>query len=412
MKEPVTHLAPHAMGKIKADMIFQVVAKARVAKEQFGRDRVIDGSIGMLLDDRGNLAVMSCVEVATRQLPIREIAPYAPLIGLPEFREDILDFLFGHLKNPQPAACVATAGATGAIHLAVWNFLEAGETFITHDFFWSPYAAIARNALRKLSVFQTYLPDGRFNVNGAIEATQQSLETQGRALLLLNLPCHNPTGICLSDEEVGALSRGLKDLASRYGDKPITLMVDAAYWDFEDSASNNAFIQAFQDLPENLIFCLAYSISKSLTRYGFRTGAFVVSGARQAAIDEIVGTFVSTIRGVWSNTPRIGQAVFSRIRRDRELKKRLAVEQKQFADTVNEKGQQFIAEAREVGLPHTPYQKGFFATLPTAESHAITEKLEAEHIFLVPMEKGVRIAFCALPAHQVPGLAKRLAPFF
>jgi len=261
-------------------------------------------------------------------------------------------------------------------------------------------------------VFTTYLPNGKFNIDGALEAVEKSLQKQGRALLILNLPCHNPTGICLSDEETQRLSKGLKDLAHRYQEKPITLLVDAAYWDFESSDSNNSFISAFQDLPENLIFTLAYSISKSLTRYGFRTGAFVVSCSSQKAADEIIGTFISTIRGIWSNTPRIGQAVFSRIMRDNELKKRLSQEQKNFADMVNAKGRVFIAEAKQVGLPHTPYQKGFFATLPTHQSKTIAAAMEAKNIFLVPMEKGVRVAFCALPERHIPGLAEKLTPFF
>ena len=52
-----------------------------------------------------------------------------------------------------------------------------------------------------------------------------------------------------------------------------------------------------------------------------------------------------------------------------------------------------------------PYIAGFFLSLPTSQPDAVCDKLAAENIYLVPLEKGVRIAVCAIPTAKMPGLA-------
>ncbi|MCB1043471.1 MAG: aminotransferase class I/II-fold pyridoxal phosphate-dependent enzyme [Acidobacteria bacterium] len=407
--ENMNHLAPHARFKIEEDNIFKVGAKAKAAKEQFGAAQVVDGSIGILLDDQGQLALMKSVDQATALLKGEELAPYAPIGGLASFNEDVVSYLFGQPKGPVKA--IATAGATGAVSQMVWNMLSMGDMFITHDYFWSPYRAIARNYVRKLVTFQTFTETGGFNVAGALEEVRRCLDIQGRALLVINVPCHNPTGMDMTMEEARSLKDGLVALARNNPQKPITLLIDGAYWEFGDATANSALLNTFTNLPDNLLFTLAYSISKSLTRYGFRTGALAFCHSRTEVIDELVGTFVSSIRATWSNTTRIGQAVFSKIYRNTELRAQLQAEQTAFATLCNQRGATFVAESDRIGLPHTPYKKGFFTILPTANPQQVADRLAQERIFLVPMKNGVRIAFCALPTHQIHGLAERIAKF-
>ncbi|MCB1052457.1 MAG: aminotransferase class I/II-fold pyridoxal phosphate-dependent enzyme [Acidobacteria bacterium] len=409
----INHLAFHAQGKIQPDNIFLVGAKAKAAKAKFGVENVTDASVGILLDDAGKMALLASVEEATRRLRDDEVAPYAPIGGVAEFREDVVSYLFGHIPNRQPVASIATAGATGAVFLAIWNLLSTNDMFITHDYYWSPYAAIARNSLRRLALFKTFLPDGRFNVAGALEETQRSLEIQGRALLIINTPCHNPTGLCLTLEEAKSLKNGLVEIAQRYPSAPITLLIDAAYWEFEDPAQNQAFMSLFQGLPENLLFTMAYSTSKSMTRYGLRNGAFLASGATEQQVRTVIDTFESSIRATWSNTTRMGQSLFSKLYRDPQLWAQLLKEQADFAALCNKRGETFMQEANQIGLPHTPYKKGFFVTLPTTKSQAVSDRLgELDKIFVVPLKKGIRVAFCALASGQVPGLAARIQERF
>ena len=407
--EDFLFIATHAQGKIVEDNIFMVGAQAKEAVTRYGADRVINGSIGVLLDDEGQLALLPSVEEATRALTPEDVAPYAPIAGLPNFRADVPAYLYENITNRQPEQCIATAGATAALRICVWNFLEKGQHFITHDYFWSPYEGIARDSLRELKLFPTYVEDGGFNVAGALGAVEESLAVQKRALLLINTPCQNPTGISLSPSEARTLRQGLAALAEAHPDLPIVLLIDGAYWEFGDRQDNRDFLALFQDLPDNLLFCIAFTLSKSLTRYGLRTGGLVMSGSDRTRVSTVADTMITSIRTTWSNTNRMGQSIFSHIVRNPVLLNQLRREQDDFAKLCNSRGHGFIQEADAIGLAHTPYKGGFFVTLPLDHPEEVAARLAARNIFLVPMNKGLRIAFCSIPSHSIPGLAEKIA---
>lgn len=411
---PVQHIAPHARGKVAPDVIFVVGGKAKAAKAKLGNDKVIDGSVGILLDDNFQLALLPSVEEAAKRISSADISSYAPIKGMPNYLEDVPKYLYGDLLQPETTGCLATAGATGALRLSVWNFLEQGDAYISHDHCWGPYRTIARDALREVELFQTFTESGGFNVDGALEKVDEHLKKQGRALLLINTPCHNPTGMSITTEEAQRLRDGLTALAEQNKDKPLTLLIDGAYWEFGGEEVNHKFLEIFQDLPENLLFCLAYTLSKSLTRYGLRTGALVVKGANPDIVKDVVDTIAISIRTHWSNTTRYGQVLFSTIFRDPTLLAQLRKEQAEFTALCNTRGKMFMKEADEVGLPHTPYHGGFFGTLPCskAEAEAVSNRLFEENIFLVPLGKGVRVAFCAISTPQIPGLAAKIKAHF
>ena len=405
-------IAPHARGKVVPDTIFAVAEKAKEAKEKYGKDQVIDGTIGVLLDDQLRLALLPSVEEASQRLKPEQVAPYAPIAGLPHFRQDVPAYLYGDLKERQPEECLATAGATGALRLCVWNFLEVGDTFITHDYFWSPYRTIASDSLRRLETFETYREDGCFNAQGALEKVEESLENQGRALLLINTPCHNPAGTSIQPEQMVELRDGLNDLALKYPDNPVTLLIDGAYWEFGDATQNRKLLETFQGLPENFLFCLAFTLSKSLTRYGLRVGALLMSNQSQNVVAQAAAVMKITIRTSWSNTNRLGQELFSTVFRDPALLAQLRGEQKGFKNLCNARGFTFAEEAGQAGLPILPYHGGFFAFLATNRSQEICAHLNEKNMFFVPMKNGIRVAICAIPSRVISGLADEIAACF
>ena len=71
------------IAKQGSDTIFSWWARYQNAKAE-GRDAV-NGTIGALLEDDGNLAINKVVDAAVRVAPEVEIAAYAPLAGLPAF---------------------------------------------------------------------------------------------------------------------------------------------------------------------------------------------------------------------------------------------------------------------------------------------------------------------------------------
>lgn len=76
-------LNPYAQTKVGSDTIFAWWGRYQDAVAS-GIDAV-NGTIGALLEDDGNLAINAVVDKAVRQAPPVEIAAYAPLKGLPAF---------------------------------------------------------------------------------------------------------------------------------------------------------------------------------------------------------------------------------------------------------------------------------------------------------------------------------------
>ena len=64
-------------------------------------------------------------------------------------------------------------------------------------------------------------------------------------------------------------------------------------------------------------------------------------------------------------------------------------------------------EAVGAGLLVQPTGMSVLRSLGVAD-----ELAEQERIFLVPLAKGVRVAFCSIPTHQIHGLAARIAQRF
>ena len=68
----------------------------------------------------------------------------------------------------------------------------------------------------------------------------------------------------------------------------------------------------------------------------------------------------------------------------------------------------FVEEAKQCGLPMIPYVAGFFLSVPCEDSKAVCDILHKDHIYLVPLAAGVRIALCSIPLQKIPGIATKL----
>ena len=76
------------------DKLFGVSQKAKERKAELGKDKVIDSTIGVLLDDEGKIVVLDSVMKAIRMLGPEDYAPYAPIIGLPDYLEAVKNIVF------------------------------------------------------------------------------------------------------------------------------------------------------------------------------------------------------------------------------------------------------------------------------------------------------------------------------
>ena len=126
----------------KEDKIFGISRRANEMIAEKGKDAVINATIGALLDDDGNLMVLSSVDKTFKALKPDEYAAYAPIGGTPAFKAAAIKAALGKYQPKGYVQAVATPGGTGAIKNTIANYSEEGDNVLTADWFWSPYGTI------------------------------------------------------------------------------------------------------------------------------------------------------------------------------------------------------------------------------------------------------------------------------
>ena len=131
--------APHTWGKHTPDKIFAVVSQAVKAKDEYGKERVINGAPGTFLDDNEVVYCLPTVEKIYRNLPMNEVVAYSPLEGTADFLNAAIAHVFREFQPDARIKAVATPGGTGALHNIVANYTSVGDTVLSSEWCWGPY---------------------------------------------------------------------------------------------------------------------------------------------------------------------------------------------------------------------------------------------------------------------------------
>jgi aromatic-amino-acid transaminase len=390
------------------DKIFAVSREAGNAALQFGKENVVNASVGSILDEDENLAVLPSVMATLRNLPDSEFAAYAPILGTPDYLEAAIQAAFKEYRPEGYIRAAATPGGSGAIRHTFWNYSDIGDTILTADWFWGPYKTLAEENLRKLTSFSLFDKDKKFNLHSLEMKVGELLERQDSLVVILNSPAQNPTGFTLSDEEWGQVVEFIKK-AAEDSSKKLTLICDIAYIDYAGKASDTRkFMRLFSGLPSNVLVVVAFSISKSLTMYGLRTGAAICVSSSKDVVQEFSDVFEASNRGTWSNGTRCGMKLLSEIMNDKELLKRVETEREELRKLLENRAKVFIDEAGAVSLDTCPYKSGFFVTIPSVQPEESCKRLKEERIFAVPLSRGIRFAICSVPLYKMSGIAEKI----
>ncbi len=380
------------------DTIFAVSGRANAMIEKVGKDKVCNATVGTLLDDQGNLIVLSSVDKVFHELSPAEYAAYAPIGGTPGFRKAVIQTALRDYQPKGIVKAVASPGGTGSIRLAVGNYTERGDKILVADWHWGPYGKIAGELGRGTATFRLFDKDGHFNTEDFKATLESLLKEQNSLLLILNTPAQNPTGYRMSDDEWAQVISVIK---AQPKDKKIALLVDTAYIDFAgDENEVRSFLPFLEDVPDNVKTMLAYSLSKTFTLYGLRCGALIGFSKTEEEAEEFVRVCEYSARASWSNSPKVGQSIIERIFADPELLKKVTAEREELRNMLLERGHAFEEEAKKVGLPMMPFDGGFFAVIPCENPAALGREIEKEGIFIIPFGDGLRVSLAAIPMDQ------------
>ncbi len=399
----MSSLIPAATNRPGDDPIFAInaVAQRRIA----AGGQVINASIGALLEDDGKLAILPTVDETLRGVAPRSAAAYAPIAGDQPFLRAIMEDSLGTGAWAQQATAVATAGGTGAIHHAIVNFVEPGQSLLTTSYYWGPYGIIAEHTGRGVETFEMYDGEGRFHMGALESALTEQLDRQGRTLLVLNFPCHNPTGYSLDAAEWEALA-GVLTRTSRHGS--LVLLLDLAYARYGDPDSAR-WVESLGSLSSNCTMLLAWSASKAFLQYGSRVGGLIAVVQDEQERTSVHNALSYSCRGTWSNCNHRGILAITELLTNPQVAARADRERERLKDLLGERVALFNREAEGAALRYPRYEGGFFVAVFTPDARRTAELTAEEDVFVVPMEGAVRVALCSTATADVPRLVEVLA---
>lgn len=392
-------------GKKMIDKVFKAAVACNDAKKIYG-DVVVDATLGTLFDEEGTFVAFDSVWSHYETIDKIQKAKYASSIqGNPDFRNSVYNWLFGELDESIQCEIIATPGGAGAISSTLKNVLEPGQTVIKPSQGWGPYKTMAAECNLNLKSYNMF-HNNQFDITHFKETLQSVMEEQGKVLVIINDPCHNPTGYTLSDDEWNQIITFTNELSTQ---GPVIILNDIAYVDFNTNGNQwKQGFKRFNQLDQNVMVVIAFSISKTMTAYGTRTGAQVVISKDQKQLEQFKDAAIYSARSIWSTVNNSSMRLFSLIMDNPTYREAFIAEKQEYISLLKERASIFVTEANEVGLPIYPYKEGFFVTIAIKDDEQRDQfnlLLQKHHIYTVVVDGGLRIAICSVPKRKLHGLA-------
>ena len=368
------------------------------------RDNKIDLGVGVYKDERGLTPIMHAVKSAEeRLLRTEQTKVYEGPRGNVLYCAEIERLVFGDSLDQRQSrlSSFTTPGGCGALYLALKLFDRVANqpTVWISDPSWPNHRGVAEALGLQVNTYP--YPAGfdvRVDVNAIIE--QLSFASPGDVIIIQG-PCHNPTGIDLAVDEWRELAQAI----NRLGLNPV---IDIAYHGLGSGLQDDlsGVLCALDYLPT---VCISYSCSKNFGLYRERTGCLIALSS-SAESREIVASHIADIaRSSYSMPPSHGAAIVQTILSDAELRSSWETElaemrqrirhlRDSLADRLNSQIGGDVCDAIKS-------QKGMFSKLPIAAEHAL-ELRNNESIYL-PGSGRVNIA--GMDVDQVARIAQCLA---
>jgi len=397
------HLIPGHSDRPANDPNFALNTEA--TSRRAAGEHIVNATVGALLHDDGRLALLPTASRVVQEVPPEEWAAYAPIAGSQDFLAGVIGDLFQDEPELRASAvATATPGGSGALRQAITNFIEPGQALLTSSFHWSPYGTLCDESERRLVTYPMFTPDRRLDLDALDRAVTGLLAEQKRVLLVVNDPCHNPTGYSMQLEEWRAL---VERLLARAKDGPITLLVDVAYLLY-GVRPPRAFLRELRPLLGKVGLLFAWSASKSFTHYGLRVGALVacVPEPKERAATEAALSY--SCRGTWSNCSRGGMRAIARLLSDPALAAACDRERNDLRALLDRRVAAFNALAPARNIPYPPYEGGFFVTVFTDDAHGRAARMRERGVFVVPLKGVLRVALCSVDERDVARLVDAL----
>ncbi len=371
------------------------------------REAKIDLGVGVYRDETGQTPVMSAVKAAEERLLTSETTKvYEGPRGNGAFCDAVEALLLGEgapARAEQRVISFATPGGCGALFVAmmfVGRVSLEGRIWAS-DPTWPNHAHLARSTGREmLSYRYVDAQTGAVDFPAMMDDLRQARPGD---ILLIQGPCHNPTGIDLTPQQWAYLG-------GFCATQMLLPMVDMAYHGFaggleEDASGIRAFLA---NVPEAMI---SYSCSKNFGLYRERTGCLLLQAETSAEAGAAATHLADISRAVYSMPPSHGAAIVATILNDPELRRDWEAELTQMRMRMTDlRARLAAALAEKTGTDRfatVATQKGMFSQLAMAPH--VPDLLRLQQAVYVPASGRINIA--GLNTSIIDDVAGRLAPY-
>jgi aromatic-amino-acid transaminase len=361
--------------------------------------------VGVYQDEIGKVPVLAVVREAEQLWYEREESKsYLPIDGVPAYRKEVQELLFGAGSELIASGRVVTAqalGGTGALKLGadfLRRFLHNSELYISAPS-WENHRALFESASFTVKEYPYYSAENHDLDFGAMKAALARLPA--KSIVLLHACCHNPTGVDLNAtqwEEVVQIVR----------ERALVPFLDFAYQGFGEGVEEDALaVRAFTGA--GLACVIASSFSKSFSLYRERVGAitFVTESAEEAK--RVTSQLKRTIRTNYSSPSSHGGQVVALVLGNPVLRQKWHAELTEMRTRIQKMRGLFVQRLAARGI------KRDFSFIEQQRGMFSYSGLELEKVRRLRSEFGLyivdsgRICLAAMNEHNLGAITEAIA---
>src|SRR5262245_32287291 len=382
--------------------IGEAITMGEYLRQRYPDDAIVS-AVGEVVDDQGVRAYLpTFVEEAARiyrDYPDQAIA-YADIGGRPGYLEASTRYILPGEFAAGHAARVAVAGLASAIYTSLQVLAKQADVFVPEPA-WPHYPGMVEDLEGRYHSFPLLNAQQTFNAE-ALAASLQEVPAQGTAAIILNTPCHNPTGYALTLTDWQRVKAVLWEYADE--GKRLCLVIDTAYVDYywgQPQSIQQDIIMPLMPLHERVTLAVGWTISKTFLAYGQRLGTLLVITSTPQQAADLQDKLYRATMATYSQCSTVPQLVIENLHADLQKLRRIQAERKPVRAMLARRNAAFEAALAATGLRILPGDGGFFRTveLPAgASALAVVRRLADKRVAMVAAsEKRLRIAICSVP---------------
>ena len=370
------------------------------AQAQQAKAASINATIGQLTDGAGGAIPLPSLANQVSGVSLEDATLYAAQGGNKALRTAWRDRLnrigLGPKSNP-----FCTVGLTHGLSLLSDMFVDEDTDVLLPAPGWGNYKLVFGVRGGGNIIPYPIFEGGQFAA-GSIE--KALAKVRSKALLVLNFP-GNPTGYTPTADELAPWLDAIRN-----SPKPVVVVCDDAYNGFvyePDRMERSPFFDLADADPQRVLTAKVDGATKELCFFGGRVG-FVTFGTEGPAAEVLDAKLKGMARANVSSGPAMSQAmVLSALNNPN-----LAQEEADLFQECRARYQALKTNMIEAGIPHEPFNSGFFALIPVAgDPNHLRLRLLDEGVGVVafPQLGAIRIAYSSTSIDDIPALVAALA---